>query len=471
MAYNVKFLKGTASSYAGLAEKDVNTFYYIDGKDLYLGNVKLSNGADLTAAIADITSNAEEISNIKAALGNLTQVKFDALVARMNTAESDIDTLQEDVAGLKTTTGSHGTRLTEVEGTVSGHTTSIQNLTNTVNDLSENSATKAALKATDDIAKANQSAIATLNGEGPGSVSAKVAAGIAEVVAGAPEDFDTLKEVADWIASDTTGAAKMQADISSLKTTTADHETRLTTAEGEIDTLQREMDAVEKKASDNAASILTNTGNITANTEKISKNAENITKNAEAIAAEKIRAEAAEQGLASRVAELEDKTAGSGTIAQEIEAAKNAAISASKDYTDGQITTSETTLRSEIATAKSDAVKEAGTNADKKYATKAQGALADTALQPDDIASGATNGTIKVNGSDIAVTGLKSAAYQEASAFEVAGAAASAQAAAISAAKSYSDGLAKNYDKAGAAATAETNAKAYVDTALTWGSM
>ena len=35
MAYNVKFLKGTAAQYTGLATKDVNTFYYIDGKDLY----------------------------------------------------------------------------------------------------------------------------------------------------------------------------------------------------------------------------------------------------------------------------------------------------------------------------------------------------------------------------------------------------------------------------------------------------
>lgn len=32
---------------------------------------------------------------------------------------------------------------------------------------------------------------------------------VAKVVAGADADFDSLKEVADWIKSDTTGAAKM----------------------------------------------------------------------------------------------------------------------------------------------------------------------------------------------------------------------------------------------------------------------
>ena len=64
---------------------------------------------------------------------------------------------------------------------------------------------------------ANEGAIATLNGEGEGSVKKQVADAIANVVAGAPEDFDTLKEVADWIGSDTTGAAQMQADIATLK--------------------------------------------------------------------------------------------------------------------------------------------------------------------------------------------------------------------------------------------------------------
>lgn len=65
--------------------------------------------------------------------------------------------------------------------------------------------------------KANEDAIGVLNGEGEGSVKKSVADAIASVVASAPEDFDTLKEVADWIGSDTTGAAQMQADIATLK--------------------------------------------------------------------------------------------------------------------------------------------------------------------------------------------------------------------------------------------------------------
>ena len=45
------------------------------------------------------------------------------------------------------------------------------------------------------------------------------------------------------------------------------------------------------------------------------------------------------------------------------------------------------------------------------YATSAQGALADSALQPADIVTGKTNGTISVDGTEVAVKGLGSAAY------------------------------------------------------------
>lgn len=62
----------------------------------------------------------------------------------------------------------------------------------------------------------NTAAITKLNGTGEGSVSKAVADGIAKVVAGADESYDTLKEIADWIANDTTGAAKMANDISAV---------------------------------------------------------------------------------------------------------------------------------------------------------------------------------------------------------------------------------------------------------------
>lgn len=64
---------------------------------------------------------------------------------------------------------------------------------------------------------ANEESIKSLSGDGEGSVKQTVANAIAGVISGAPEDFDTLKEVADWIKNDTTGAAKMANDIAALK--------------------------------------------------------------------------------------------------------------------------------------------------------------------------------------------------------------------------------------------------------------
>lgn len=62
------------------------------------------------------------------------------------------------------------------------------------------------------------------------------------------------------------------------------------------------------------------------------------------------------------------------------------------------------------------------------YATAAQGALADSAVQS--VVAGSANGTIAVDGADVAVTGLKSAAFVETTAFDAAGSASAAQAAA-----------------------------------------
>lgn len=65
--------------------------------------------------------------------------------------------------------------------------------------------------------EANETAISTLNGTGNGSVKKAVSDGIAKVVAGAPEDFDTLKEMSDWISTHETSASAMNSAIKDNK--------------------------------------------------------------------------------------------------------------------------------------------------------------------------------------------------------------------------------------------------------------
>lgn len=76
--------------------------------------------------------------------------------------------------------------------------------------------------------QANTSAIATLNGTGAGSVQKQVADAVAQIVADAPEAYDTLKEISDWISSHAGDASEMNsaiqqntADIGELETAVA----------------------------------------------------------------------------------------------------------------------------------------------------------------------------------------------------------------------------------------------------------
>ena len=65
--------------------------------------------------------------------------------------------------------------------------------------------------------KAEKTTVDTLIGDDAGkSVRAISSEEVAKIVAGADASYDTLKEIADWILSDTTGAAKMANDITRL---------------------------------------------------------------------------------------------------------------------------------------------------------------------------------------------------------------------------------------------------------------
>lgn len=70
---------------------------------------------------------------------------------------------------------------------------------------------------------ANKSAIDTLNGTGEGSVQKTVTDEIAKVVANAPEDFDTLKEISDWIDTHKDSASAMNTAISTNATNLSNH--------------------------------------------------------------------------------------------------------------------------------------------------------------------------------------------------------------------------------------------------------
>nr|DAL94277.1 MAG TPA: tail repeat-like protein [Caudoviricetes sp.] len=90
--------------------------------------------------------------------------------------------------------------------TVEGLSTAIESLKTTVGDDK-----RGLVKQVAD----NKAAIDTLNGAS--TVEGSVAYQIAQVVAGADESFDTLKEIADWITTHKTDAASMNSQINTNK--------------------------------------------------------------------------------------------------------------------------------------------------------------------------------------------------------------------------------------------------------------
>lgn len=64
---------------------------------------------------------------------------------------------------------------------------------------------------------ANESAITILNGEGEGSVKKQVDDAVARIVSDAPEAYNTLKEISDWISSHADDASAMNSQINTNK--------------------------------------------------------------------------------------------------------------------------------------------------------------------------------------------------------------------------------------------------------------
>lgn len=97
---------------------------------------------------------------------------------------------------------------------------------------------------------ANETAIGVLNGTGEGSVAKKVSDEIAKVVAGADESMDTLKEVSDWISNHADSATAMNAKINA-------NENAINTlnGEGEGSVKKTAADAVAEYASGAGTSL------------------------------------------------------------------------------------------------------------------------------------------------------------------------------------------------------------------------
>ena len=276
------------------------------------------------------------------------------------------------------------------------------------------------------------------------SARAIAAEEVAKVVASADTDFDTLKEIADWIKNDTTGAANMANDIAALKEADTAIDGRLDVLEGVKHTHSNKdiLDGIssEKVAAWDAA-------------EQNAKDyADGLAKNYDSVGSAESALTDAKAYTDSQVAEA---------ILSANTAASNAQ-SAAKTYTDTEIGKLGNTY---ATTASVDTIK---TTLENKISTDIaglsevydiKGAAAGALGEAKTYADGLAKNYDKAGNAAQALVDAKAYADGLASNYDAAGAAESA----LTEAKAYADGLASNYDAAGAAASALTEAKAYAD--------
>lgn len=399
MAYNVKFLRGTANQYAQ-ASKDVNSFYFTsDDNNLYLGEIKLSNGAELAAAILRIGQNESDIDAIQEQLTQLTAGGSGSIAEMINNAKAEINGKIGNLGNLNTTAKA--------------------DLVGAINEV--------------------------LAAIGAGGVDAQVTIDSSTTTEGMAKSY-TVKQGGTTI--------------------------------GTID--------IPKDMVVSSATVETNPAGQEAGTYIVLTIAN----------AEKDKVYINVGRLVDIYTAAQDATQVQLSIDQsknEISASIVAGSITTTELGDGAVTTAKIANRNVTL---------------EKLATDVRTSLgkADSALQASDIAEGGADGTISVYGTDVAVTGLGSAAYTASNAYDAAGMASTAESnakeytdveiqkldadvssAAVEAGKgikvqvietdgkvtsvAVSGDYSATYDAKGSALDAEAAAKAYTDTALTWGSI
>lgn len=413
MADLVKFVQGTATEFLGLAVKDSNTLYFItDEQRIYKGDTPFSGGifTTTTSYPASGEVNTLYVNTVDGSVKYWNGQSYQEVVKPTATSFSD----SGDDLHLPTT-----------KAVVDYVTTQIQDM-----DLS------AVTNRIDTL----ESKMNTVQGTGEGSISKALedAKDYADSLApnyAAASHTHTLSEITDagdLAGKDQVAESDLETTLASKLNNKADKATTLTgygitdaytkgevdsainTAVANADHLKREIvEALPDagSADENTIYMVPQDGTIedpgtsashyneymliNGAFELIGTSAVDLTDYATKSYVDDAKSEAistagtnADSKISAKVGEIGDKT-----VKQYVDEQDATTLQSAKTYADGLSV---------------------------NYATAAQGAKADTALQQVDITTGATNGTIAVKGTDVAVKGLGSAAYVDSAFFATA---------------------------------------------------
>ena len=367
---------------------------------------------EVRGLITGLTNNKADKTQVATDIAAAVKAEEDARKEAVQGVQDEVDALEQTVAGNKTAIeGTVATLEEKVDANESDIEGKMTALTNRV-AANETAVGTTLPNAIDAVEEKVDTLIATDTGKSVRTIANEELAKqlIAE---GADASLDTLQEIAVWIQEHPEDAAAMNEAIVALqnKVDTGDK-----TVSAYVD------DAIEAlKIGDyaKAADLTSLAGRVST------------LETASATHALKTEVEA----VADALEEYEDAHAGDYTNAQ-IDAAIKVVSDNVAALNDTYATDTElaTAIENEVTRANGAyAAKSLETTVSQHVAdtvahtTSTEKALWNAALQASDIATGTDNGTIKVKGSDVAVKGLGSAAYTEASAYDVSGAAAGVQ--------------------------------------------
>lgn len=173
---------------------------------------KIGEGAEVVKLAATDTSGdiVSDISNLNSKISAL-EIKVGALETTLGDVENGI---VKDVATLQS-------ELNTTKGTVEANTTAIESIE------SDMATAKADITTVTDLANATKGRVDTLEAESANyATKTEVATAKSEAISEAVKtvlgetvdaDFDTLQEIAEWIASDTTNSAQLIARVTNIE--------------------------------------------------------------------------------------------------------------------------------------------------------------------------------------------------------------------------------------------------------------
>lgn len=412
----VNFVQGTAAQFALLEQKDSDTLYIItDEQRIYKGDVCLSGGIFATVETFPENNQARNTLYVNTQTGEVRYFNGTSYQTVVPATGKTISDAGDDnhLATTKAVVDYVASKVADLDvGALAGRVSTLENQVTTINGEGEGSIKKALADAkayTDDAVENKADKADTLAGYGITDAYTKgdTDTKIAEAVAAAPHLKRSIVEALPEVGAADQNTIYMVGTGAGSEGSSYEEYMLINGAFERIGTSDVDLTNYATKEYADQAETDAISAAATDATQKANTAETNAKSYADSLISSLDVEDTAQAGkYVSAVAEVDGKI-------QVTRADLPAAATLVEGETNGTVKFNGTDVA--VHGLKSAAYTDAT-----DYATASQGALADTALQKADITTGATQGTISVDGSDVAVNGLGSAAYTNSDAYATA---------------------------------------------------